>query len=306
MSRLRARVAIAAGVAAFLVLVGTGAASAGWTAPGVNASASASGATTSMTLGGSAALATQYKFTGGASPIVVKPLTVANIGSAPLTYSLAVSGVADNPLAASVKLTLWRSTGATCAATPPTTGSTVGTLAAPPALPADANSAASGVSLTLCAATQLTTTTAASQGRSVTPTISVTGQVGGWSTSATDAAFAQSVYQVPDATALTCTPVRANLFSQVVTLAWTAPANTGSTGAITYRVVDATNPATVIEAATTSTSVSISYNDLPSNTTALLVQTLEGQYATNSVGLPITLTRGTFLFGLGTAVYCPQ
>ena len=279
----RNRLALIAGLCAFLVLAGTGVASAVWTSAAF-VTGSVTAATTSLTIVGTPSLATTYAFAGTAdqSPTIVRSMVVTNTGSAPLSYSLAVSGVAGNALAPLVKLTLWTTTG-TCSATPGT-GATSGTLAAPPALPSGALTATSGARFTLCTSTSLNSTIAASQGLSVTPTVTLTGTVGvNWSTSASDATFTQSVYQI-NPVSPTC--VRNG---NIVTLSWTAPANTTGASAVTYRVVDASNNSIVIKTYQAGLSASLVASDLSGSTGSVVVQALESQFGTSSVSLPISV-----------------
>lgn len=298
--------AAVAGIVAFVLLAGTGAASASWSTASLPSTTTVAGATIGTTITGSSTLATQYRFAGSAtaSPTIVSAISVKNTGTAPLSYSLAVGGTAGNALAPNVGLTLWTSGTTTCAATIPSGGTTVGTLAAPPALPAGATTAQGGTGFTLCAATRLNQTVAASQGQTVTPTFGVTGVVGGsWTTTASDAAFTQSVYQVPNGGAVGCA-AGGNLFNRTVTLSWAAPTTPGSVGPITYRVIDQSTGAVVVTAQTGRTAV-IDYFDLDSSPDTFLVQTLEGQYGTTSPGQAITVTGNTTIFGLGVAVNCP-
>ena len=279
----RNRLALTAGLCAFLVLAGTGVASAVWTSAAF-VTGSVTAATTSLTIVGTPSLATTYAFAGTAdqSPTLVRSMVVTNTGSAPLSYSLAVSGVAGNALAPLVKLTLWTTTG-TCSATAGT-GATSGTLAAPPALPSGALTATPGARFTLCASTSLNSTIAVSQGLSVTPTVTLTGTVGvNWSTSASDATFTQSVYQI-NPVSPTC--VRSG---NIVTLSWTAPANTTGASAVTYRVVDASNNSIVIKTYQAGLSVSLVASDLSGSTGSVVVQALESQFGTSSVSLPISV-----------------
>ncbi len=279
----RNRVALIAGLCAFLVLAGTGVASAVWTSA-ASVTGSVTAATTSLSIVGTPSLATTYAFAGTAaqSPTIVRTMVVTNTGSAPLNYSLAVSGVAGNALAPLVKLTLWTTTG-TCSTTAGT-GATSGTLAAPPALPSGALTAVSGGKFTLCASTSLNSTIAASQGLSVTSTLTLTGIVGvSWITTASDATFTQSVYQIIPVSP-TC--VRNG---NIVTLSWTAPANTTGASAVTYRVVDASNNSIVIKPYQAGLSVSLVASDVSGSSGTVVVQALDSQFGTGSVSLPISV-----------------
>ena len=279
----RNRLALIAGLCAFLVLAGTGVASAVWTSAAV-VTGSVTAAVTSLTVSGTPSLSTTYAFAGTAaqSPTIVRSMVVTNTGSAPLNYSLAVSGVAGNALAPLVKLTLWTTTG-TCSTTAGT-GATSGTLAAPPVLPSGTLTATPGGSFTLCASTSLDSTIAASQGLSVTSTLTLTGTVGvNWTTSASDATFTQSVYQINQVSP-TC--VRNG---NTVTLSWAAPANTSGASAVTYRVVDAGNNSIVIKPYQAGLSVPLVASDVSGASGTIVVQALDSQFGTSSVSLPISV-----------------
>lgn len=295
----RGRLAAITGVSAFLVLAGTGIASAAWTAA-TSTTGTVSAAATSVTIAGTNSLTTQYAFAGAASnsPTIVRTIVVTNTGTAPLNYALAVSGVAGNALAPLVTLTLWTSAGM-CSA--PGFGNTTGTLAVPPPLPSGALSAAPGVSFALCASTRLNSTIPASQGMAVTPTLTITGTVGStWTTGSSDVAFTQSVYQMVDPTSLVCTPAS----GKKVTLSWTAPTNTGSTGAVTYRIVDANNSSIVLVPFQSATSATVHPDDVNGATENLLVQAKEGLYGSTSAGIPITLSQAGGP-GNSNSVNCP-
>jgi hypothetical protein len=279
----RNRLALIAGLCAFLVLAGTGVASAVWTSAAF-VTGSVTAAVTSLSIVGTPSLATTYAFAGTAdqSPVLVRTIVVTNTGSAPLNYSLAVSGVAGNALAPLVKLTLWTTTGS-CSTTAGI-GATSGTLAAPPALPSGALTATPGGRYTLCASTSLNSTITASQGLSVTPTLTVTGTVGvSWTTSASDTTFTQSVYQI-NPVSIAC--VRSG---NTVTLSWTPPANTTGASAVTYRVVDASNTSIVIKAYQTGLSVPLVASDVSGSSGVVVVQALDGQFGASSASLPVSL-----------------
>jgi hypothetical protein len=295
----RNRLALISGLCAFLVLAGTGVASAVWTSA-ASVTGSVAAAVTSLTVAGTPSLSTTYAFAGTAaqSPTIVRTMVVTNTGSAPLNYSLAVTGVAGNALAPLVKLTLWVTTG-TCATTAGT-GATSGTLAAPPVLPSGALTATPGGKFTLCASTSLNSTIVASQGLTVTPTLTITGTVGTstWTSSAADTAFTQSVYQMSNPGSLTCT---AASNSKSVTLSWTAPFATGSTGNVTYQIIEASG-AVLVPFQSGLVSGQISWDSSgPSRT--LLLQAKEDLYGSTSTGISITLTQGTQ--GNSDKIFCP-
>lgn len=285
---MRTRLAFIAGLSVFLVLAGSGVAAAVWTSA-ASVAGSVTAATASLTVGGANALDTQYAFAGDAShsPAIVRTLVVKNSGTTPLGYALSVSGIAGNPLAGVVTLTLWTSAG-TCPSTGTTgAGATTGTLAALPALPSGALSADPGASFTLCASTSLNSTIAASQGLTVTPTLTIMGTVGAstWTASAPDATFTQTVYRMANPTSLNCTQGKN---AKTVTLSWTAPVSYGSTGTLSYQVVDAAG-ALIPPQPGGQTTVSIGSKDLSSTPETLFIQANEDLYGSTSPGVSITL-----------------
>jgi hypothetical protein len=296
----RNRLALISGLCAFLVLAGTGVASAVWTSA-ASVTGSVAAAVTSLTVAGTPSLSTTYAFAGTAaqSPTIVRTMVVTNTGSAPLNYSLAVTGVAGNALAPLVKLTLWVTTG-TCSTTAGT-GATSGTLAAPPVLPSGALTATPGGKFTLCASTSLNSTIVASQGLSVTPTLTIIGTVGTstWNTDTSDAPFTQTVYKMSDPTSLTCTQAKK---AQSVTLSWTAPVNYGSTGNLSYQVVD-TSGKLIPSQPGTQTTVSIGSSDVSNTMQTFFVQAKEDLYGSTSTGISITLTQNSQ--GNSGKISCP-
>ena len=293
----RTRLAVIAGLSVFLVLAGSGVAAAVWTSAD-SVTGSVTAATTSLTIGGTNALDTQYAFSGDAShsPTIVRTLVVKNTGTAPLGYTLSVSGIAGDTLAGSVTLTLWTSTG-TCSSTGAGAGATTGTLASPPALPSGALSAAPGASFTLCVSTALNTTIVGSQGLTVSPTFTITGTVGTstWTASAPDATFTQTVYRMANPTSLTCAPGKND---KTVTLSWTAPVGYGSTGKLSYQVVD-TAGTLIPPQPGGQTTVSIGSKDVNSTPGTLFVQAKEDLYGSTSPGVSITLGQQ------GNKIFCP-
>jgi hypothetical protein len=277
-------------VAAFLVAVTGTTAGAYWVASSVSLTSTASGAAASGTLAGTSGLAKEYKFTGAgtASTPAIAPLVFANTGTAPLAVTLGVSGVTGT-LAPNVVLTFWTGSAGACAATVPATGTTIGTVAVPPALPAAFTSVAAGVSVTLCAATRLNTTVAASQGQTLSPVFTLTGRVGtNWTAPAAGAAFTQSVYRVPSPSPITCVD-GTGLGSGTVTLSWT-----GVSGASTYRIVKASD-SSVVKASNAVTSMTVNGLDLglgsifSPGTVPVLVQSLDSSYGTTSAGTTVNL-----------------
>jgi hypothetical protein len=303
--RLHSRAAVAAGLVAFFVLAGTGVATAAWQAStSVNSSVTA--ATVKMTLtAASGSLGTLYSFTGtpptptATVVTVVKGVALTNTGTAPLNYSLFTSIAAGNTLpTTAVRVFLWTTTG-TCSTTIGA-GSTSGSLAGPLNMPLAAASAVPGAAFTLCIGTNLTTTVAVSQGLTITPTFTVTGKVGTspWTTSTADAVFTQSVYQMSNPGSLTCT---AASNSKSVTLSWTAPFATGSTGNVTYQIIEASG-AVLVPFQSGLVSGQISWDSSgPSRT--LLLQAKEDLYGSTSTGISITLSQGTQ--GNSDKISCP-
>ena len=298
------RVSIALGLTVFISLVGTTFATATWTAPASTLTGTAMSATPLVKFTQTAALTTEYKFAvGSASPSVVKPLVVENAGTTPLDYTLTITGVSPNDLAPKVVLSLWKSAGATCAATIPSVGTAVGQatvnrLNVAPVLPAGTTSAPRGTTFTLCAATSLTGTVAASQGLTVTPVLTMTGRVGtNWSSAVVAPAFTQNVYRVGDPGNVTCTTKDPTLSSAgTATLTWAAAAGT----AVNYRIVRVADGATWSNL--TTAGATLTYNDVTS--TAFLVQSTETAFGTTSIGVPVTVSRSSGLQGLFASAYC--
>jgi hypothetical protein len=196
--RLRTRVAAIAGVTAFLVLAGTGAGYAYWTASST-VQASAQSTNAAVSLAASSALTTTY--TNASTGPVIGPLTISNTGGAPLGLALTASST-NSGLSGAISLRLWLQSGGSCGAAVPSSGVTTGTLAAPPALPAGATNANAGASVVVCAATAFTGNYASYAGQSAIVTFTVTGSVGAnWRPTAT-AAITQSLAQP---SAVSCT-----------------------------------------------------------------------------------------------------
>jgi len=188
------RFSVAVGVVVALVGIGSGVGVAAWTgATTKGAAITAATAATSAT--GIAGLAATYKpgLPGVSAAMLTDtaPVTVSNTGSAPLSYSLTATG-GSAALGNQVTLQVWKA-GATCdVSTVVPSTATTGNLTTPPALPADANSAAPGAGLSLCFRSSVTGTYSAAGGLSTTPTVAVVGTVGtNWSASAS-ASFTQT------------------------------------------------------------------------------------------------------------------
>jgi len=291
---LSVRVAIAVGSVVFLLLAGTGLASAVWlvTAP---TSGTVSAATVSFTAVGSGSLAGEYKFAGAApGGAKVRSVVLTNTGQSPLIYSLAVANTGSATLPANVSLTLWPMSGS-CTTTPGS-GSTAGTLAAPPAMPTAVASAAVGASaVTLCMMTRLTTTVALAQGQSVTATPTFTGTVGTstWKTSVSDVAFTQTVYRVANVTGSTCTTTPPALVNGYATLNWTTVAG------VTYKVVDAGNGGAINPSTPPQRLDAVQLSgSAAGTTTTVTIFAMESTYGTTSTGVPLQMTSQLGVAGL--------
>jgi hypothetical protein len=114
----RARVSILVGVVLFLVLAGTGVATASWTASGA-IGVSASAGSLSFTQSGASAL-DGYVYKSNFS-VVSGTITVTNTGTVPSPFTLTVKAVAQTGLSDAVVPAGWFVTDpGNCAATPPT------------------------------------------------------------------------------------------------------------------------------------------------------------------------------------------
>ena len=292
--RRSARVAIAVGLVVFLVFAGTGLASAVWFVS-ASTSGTVSAATVSFSAVGTSSLSTEYKFAGaGPGGAKVRSVVLTNTGQSPLNYSLAVANTGSATLPSNVSLTLWLMSGS-CGTTPGT-GSTAGTLAAPPAMPTGVTSAAVGASaVTLCMMTRLTTTVALAQGQSVTSTPTFTGTVGTstWKTSVSDAAFTQTVYRVANVTGATCTTTPPALVNGYATLNWTTVAG------VTYKVVDAGNGGTINPSTPPQRLDAVQLSgSATSSTTTVTIYAMEATYGTTSTGVPLQMTSQLGVVGL--------
>jgi hypothetical protein len=277
------------GIAAFLLvlMVSTGvvAANAYWSAATAVGGA-ARAASVGMTAGDFATLNTTYMHrVAESSPIVMKPISVSNTGSAPLSFSLAVTNT-NATLAPQVRVWLWTTGSSTCGATPL---NTPGTLAAPPAMPSGAANGGANSTVTLCAATQLAGTVAASQGQSVSATFTVTGRVGSstWVTNAASTTT-QSVFRIA-APVLTCAQTATQGFFRegYVTLSW--PAVAGATG---YQIfVDtpgsplSATPVRTLTSATLAATVRVAGGDATiSADSSIRIMSTDSVYGTSQAG----------------------
>jgi hypothetical protein len=117
-------VSIVVGVALFLVLAGTGVATASWTAGGGSLGVSASAGSLSFTQSGGTNLTGTYKSN---TTMFVALVTVTNTGTVPSTFTLGVKSGTQTSLSDALIPSGWFVTGSTtCPATPPT-GAMVGT-----------------------------------------------------------------------------------------------------------------------------------------------------------------------------------
>jgi len=295
----RARIAAIAGAVSFLVLAGSGIASASWTAVGV-ASGSVTAAVASATFaydGPSTLDGVTYALTGSTS---TARFAITNTGSTPLTYSatLSPSGTGSTLLASLVSINLWSAP--TCTTVPlsgwqpfTVTGLT---------MPAGATGGAPASIVPLCVATRFTGVAPLLSTTSLKSVLSVTGTVGNWTTGAQSVTFTQSAHQIPAATGLVCTATAATagLFFNTegyVKLSWIAPA--GVTG-VTYTLADASDPAGTTPRIVTS-GVKISYADLNGSPANLILYTISN--GETSVGIQITLLRGQVMVSFWPFVY---
>ncbi|GGG70048.1 hypothetical protein GCM10011374_38230 [Kocuria dechangensis] len=202
----RARLSAVVGASVFLVLAGTAGATALWTA-----------ATTTTTPAAAGALSTELTGTAGLSAAAIDSedygaptrLTVDNTSAAGLDYTLSLETTTGALDPTYVELVLWTSTDGTCPAEVPSTGTSAGTLAEPPALPGGTSSAEAGATTVVCAATRiLPDRLFGTAGQSLTLVPSVVGSLTGttWTTRGAGAAVTQTIAPAPAAvTNLMCT-----------------------------------------------------------------------------------------------------
>lgn len=297
--RRRAIAAIAA-VTTVLLLAGGGTAAAFWSAT-ASVSATASSTTVATALAQSGELNTTYRYGGSTSTTATGALTITNNGGAPLTYTLANQVTGSATLAQKTALMLWTGT---CGATIPASGAVFTTLAdRAPALPAAARSLAPGASVTVCVATRISGTDAAStnaalQGQSVTSAFAVTGAVGtSWTATASTAAITQNVYRLEAATNVTCT----DGYRSAV-LSWSAPANRPAGAAVAYRVYDTATGATVASVSSSNATASVTldgYSFGRNGTYTLAIEAKDstsGTTAPASTAIPVLRTTKLLFF----------
>lgn len=187
------RLAAVTGLVTFLVLTGTGLANAVWTAA-VTTTGTVTAGTLSAAITGTGELRTTYLAAGEYTQ--PQPLTLENGSPVELDYGLTVTSTEGWTLSpADVQIALWERTGTTCPTTVPSTGTTVGTLDQPLALPPLAAGAGAATSTTvLCAATKYTGAIPDASGKSLTATIHLTGTSGTkWTTTVSGPAFTQVI-----------------------------------------------------------------------------------------------------------------
>jgi hypothetical protein len=220
-------------------------------------------------------------------------LTYANTGTAPLalTLAVAVSAPGSASLPGNIAVTLWSaSTAAQCGSTVPATGTTAGTLSAPPGLPSAFAAVPGGTSIALCVALQLIGTTANSQGQALTATFTLTGTVGTNWTASASSVIAQNVYRVPTPGTVTCSG------SGTISLNFTPVA-----GATSYRLLRTGTTTTELKTFT-APPVTLTASELPLLTLGsvpLAVQAVDGTYGTSSGNSAITVRAAILLTLLG-------
>ncbi|HWH26867.1 MAG TPA: hypothetical protein VNT53_09505 [Pseudolysinimonas sp.] len=275
------RFAALVGAVVFLVLAGSGGAAAFWTAASQGVGGTVASTSISTTMTGVNGLDTTWSFAGAASnsPIVYATIPVTNTGGAPLSYTLAITNT-NATLAGLTKLWLWNSTGA-CTAIPVGTAQITLSTAAP-TLPT--TNLAAGSSFTLCAATQLNSTVAASSGQSVTATFTITGRVGtNWVTTATGTTT-QNVASIGVLSGVACVDFEGSN-DKGVTISWSA---VSAPSQVTYYLTGNGSPAAIWNGTTLSATVFGTRNPSVNGATVLYLQakTASGG-ASNIVTIPI-------------------
>ncbi|MEO7005591.1 MAG: hypothetical protein ABI275_03375 [Terrimesophilobacter sp.] len=222
---LRGKATFTLGLALFIALSATGVGFAAWNTTST-VTASATAATTRLQITGIDGLNHNYRKAGK----LVATVTLANTGSAPLTYSLGGTGAVGR-FASSVTLTIWAKTKDPCRAGQGKYLAS-GTLESPPALPAEVISAAPGSKVFLCVMTSLDDVTGL-VGLGVTGTFTISGVVGNWSTSAS-AVFSQTDID-SQAPSKPGTPAALNAAATSLTLVWAA--STDNVGVTGYEII---------------------------------------------------------------------
>jgi len=227
----RYRLALAGGLAVFITLAGTGIANAGWTAPVVNAPASATAGTIGINQSGFGSLAVQFS-----SSVLAKtaPITVTNTGTIPAPYTLTLGAAVVNALTPKVTVNTWPvASAANClpgSAVPGTASNSKWNT-----VPALGGSLGAGAAAVWCVRASMTAAQAnPNPGESMTATLALTSNVGSWTSSVNATAF-QSVLDTVAPTTPTNLAASATTNTQT-TLTWTASTDfVGVTGYLVYR-----------------------------------------------------------------------
>ena len=225
------RLAVSVGMTLFFVLVGTGVASASWTASPVGTTASVASGTIGIQQAGFESLAVQY------SPTVTTataPITVTNTGTIPALYTLTLSAPAANPLAQALVSTWPVLFASSCGLPVPSASATGNTWAAGTTL---AGSLEPGSSAVYCVSTSITPLQlAANSGASLVTALALSSAVGNWS--ATDSATATQSVSDTTAPSVPGTPVASGTTGVATTLNWASSTDVvGVTGYDVYRGV---------------------------------------------------------------------
>ena len=225
----RVRAAAVVGIVTFLVLTGTGAASAHWTTTQNSVGASATSASLQLAVAGD--LNGQYSFAGApstnpAGAYVTRVVTVTNNSTVPLASNFSVSLSRSSGTVAGADVLAWITAKSTTTCPNPTTGGTplgsTVTYTAP-----TGSTVAAGASVDVCVSTKLNTTTAANAGRSIVLSLAGSGAFSAaWTVTAPAVTATQTVALAKPA--VTC----ANGSGFGLTLSWTAQPGT------TYDVYD--------------------------------------------------------------------
>jgi hypothetical protein len=284
-----------------VVLGGSGTAVAAWQAS-ASVSATASSATVATTVA-QTGLATDYRYAGTNSNVGSGSLTIANTGTAPLSYTLANAVSGDPTFARQTALTLWAATRTTdaCATTAPAgaVSTTLANLA--PELPAAAKAPlAPGAAVKVCVITQIKgSTNAALQGKELTFTLTATGSVGTWTASAQAPKVTQRVFQIQAPSAPVC--AGSSSIGHVI-VRWTAPA--GASDRMEYRVYEKNTGQSSGKTSTTSIDLRASDFDQSRGRMDLVVEATDLTTGTTSpASAVVSVNRNLILFAWYLA--CP-
>ncbi|MDO9396281.1 MAG: hypothetical protein Q7T71_07045 [Herbiconiux sp.] len=294
------RLFVAVFVAVFLVGTSGWAAHALWTAAPVPAAGTVNAGNAAVSAAGGGAM-TQYQFTAATQASQTPKIAAYQLSNAGSTaLALSMSAASTGTLAASaVLVSLWAGTAGACGTAIPASGTTTGTLSGTVSLPSGLGSLAVGQTATLCIGLHLNTTVAASQGKAISTTFTVTGVATGtnWSNVVAAPALTQNVYQVSDPGAVSCSG------SGTLTLTWPKSIDPNTTS---YRIVRANTGAVLKQsipqvagaAGTTVTTTFDSSNAgiLALGTIPILVQAVDNTYGTTSVGSAYSI-KVSFLVG---------